>query len=68
MEEQIQFINEQKILDYLQNDLKVPLVAVNNTHAIIKSPISQLNKLIDFVTPLHYYVSYVCQCIYINPR
>ncbi len=62
-------INEQKIIDYLQNDLKRPLLEITADHKIIiKSSISQMDKLCDFVKPLHYYVSYVCGCIYINPN
>ena len=62
-------INETKILEYLQNDLKRALVKVDEKHCIVvKSPISNLKGLIDFVEPLHYYVSYVCDSIYINPK
>jgi len=62
-------INEQKILDYLQNEMKLPLVEVKPDHQIvIKSSISQLKKLIEFVEPLHYYVSYNCASIYIIPN
>lgn len=62
-------INENKILDYLQNDLKIPLYKVEESHQIIiKSPISNIKSLIEFIEPLHYYLSYVCGCIYINPK
>lgn len=62
-------INETKILDYLQNDLKRPLVAVSENHQIVvKSPITEVKKLCEFVEPLHYHVSYVCGAIYINPK
>lgn len=62
-------INEQKILDYLMNDLKRPLVEVRPDHTIIcKSPITHLNKLCELVEPLHYYVSYNVGAIYIIPK
>ncbi len=62
-------INEQKILDYLQDVAKVPLVEVNKSHDIIvSSAISNLKPLIEFVEPLHYWLSYVCGKIYIKPR
>lgn len=62
-------INENKILDYLHNNLKVALYDVDERHNIkVKSPISNLKNLIEFVEPLNYYLSYVCGCIWINPK
>ncbi len=64
------FINENKILDFLHNDLKLSLVAVNEQHQIIvKSSISNLKTVIDFVEPFNYYVSFIglAGSIYINP-
>ena len=63
------FINEEKIIDFLQNDLKVALYKIQPDHTIvIASPISNLKKLSEFVEPLHYYLSYVCNSIYIHPK
>lgn len=65
----MEFINEKKIVDYLQVDMKRALVGVDKDHVIVvKSPISNLRKLVDFVEPLNYYVSYVCDSIYIRPN
>ncbi len=66
------FINEEKILNYL-DELKIPLVKVCDNHQIhIHSSISNLKKLVEFVEPFHYYISYIgienTGFISINPK
>lgn len=62
-------INEDKIIDYLHNDLKLALYEITENHYIkVKSTIPNLRKLIDFVEPLNYYLSYQLGSIYIHPK
>ena len=64
-----EFINEQKILDYLQNEIKIPLVGVDKFNSIVvKSTIGNIKKLVEFVEPLHYYVRYQLGALYITPK
>ena len=65
----MEFINDKKILDHLQNDLKLPLIAVTERHQIVvKSNVLDIKKLSEFVEPLHYYLMYIVGAIYINPK
>lgn len=63
-------INEDKILEYLHNELKLSLYEVTETHAIkVKSTVMNLKKLMDFVESLNYYLSYNSNgCLYIYPK
>lgn len=66
-------INETKILDYLNNELKIGLFKVTEDHSIqVYSSIANVERLIEFVTPLNYYISFIGASgkgfLCINPR
>lgn len=62
-------INEQKILDHLQNDLKLSLVDVDSNHWIkVKSRVQRIKALIEFVEPLHYTVQFFSPHLCIIPN
>jgi len=62
-------INQDKIINYLHNELKLDLYEVTDTNSIkIKSIVMNVSKLSEFVESLNYYVSYQLGCLYIHPR
>ncbi len=66
-------INEKKILDYLQNNLKLSLVQLREDHSIhIYSSVSNIETLLEFIKPLHYWANFIGVggrgFISINPR